>query len=94
MQIMARWQTLGPGDPPGASRGAGSQWDGDSVPSSPLTSISVWAEVLLKKSLLRVSFQPLRSSHQPGGAGTACQLLRGASHGLWGANGIRRVQGW
>ncbi|NXW07430.1 SAPC2 protein, partial [Fregetta grallaria] len=62
---------LGPGDPPGLSRGAVSQWDSDSVPSSPLTSISEWAEVFLKKSLLRVSFQLLRSPHQPGGAGAA-----------------------
>ena len=94
MQIMARWQRLGPGDPPGASRGAVSQWDGASVPSSPLTSISIRAEVLLKKSLLRVSFQLLRSSHQPGGAGAARELLLGTSHGLWGANSIRWVQGW
>lgn len=62
MRIVARGQKLGPGDPPGVSRGAVSQWDSDSVPSFLLTSTCLWAEVLLKKSLLRVSFQKFSSA--------------------------------
>lgn len=88
MQIMARWQRLGPGDPPGASRGAVSWWDSDSVPFPTMD------KVLLQKALLRASCQLLRSSRQPGGAGAAHELLLGASHGLQGASSTCRVQGW
>lgn len=71
-----------------------SQWDSASVPSSLLTSISIWAEVLLKKSLLRVTFQLLRSSKQPSSAGAAHEPLLGTSCSLWEANSICWAQGW
>lgn len=70
-----------------------SQWDSASVPSSLLTSISIWAEVLLK-SLLRVTFQLPRSSKQPSNTGAAHELLLGTSCSLWGANSICWAQGW
>lgn len=61
MQTMAKWQRLGPGDPPGTS-GAAVRWqDGICVPSSPQASITIWIEVLLKKSLLSIRFRLLIS---------------------------------
>ena len=82
MRIVAPWQRLGPGCPPGTSRGAVSWWDGDSVSSSPLTPITAAPEEVPAQSQLPASRE--LSSSDP---------LLGASHGLWGASGTRREQG-